>query len=242
MTAPLRLAALSAAASLAAGTASADLTAAQVWTDWQASATNFGQTALRRKRGIRGRNAHPPRRVDHDGRPRRRRERHHRRSGDDRAGRRQRRHRHVAGVPARLHDDLRRRRDRQLLAADRPEPARPHGLRLARRRLLRLHRPRGVGDAGRRGEQRPARGPRSLHRAHRARWRLQGDAGRHPHGGQHAQGRLRPGRLQGQRSRKRGRYLRRRHVDVRHRLGKHRHDVAARRDGQPQRDGRRRAS
>jgi hypothetical protein len=44
MTAPLRLAALTAAASLAAGTASADLTAAQVWADWQASATSFGQT------------------------------------------------------------------------------------------------------------------------------------------------------------------------------------------------------
>jgi hypothetical protein len=44
MTAPLRLAILSAAASLAAGAASADLTAAQVWEDWQASATSFGQT------------------------------------------------------------------------------------------------------------------------------------------------------------------------------------------------------
>jgi hypothetical protein len=44
MTAPLRLAALSAAATLAAGAASADLTAAQVWADWQASATSFGQT------------------------------------------------------------------------------------------------------------------------------------------------------------------------------------------------------
>src|SRR5512137_2836563 len=34
MTAQLRLAALSAAATLAAGAASADLTAAQVWADW----------------------------------------------------------------------------------------------------------------------------------------------------------------------------------------------------------------
>jgi hypothetical protein len=40
MTAPLRLAALSAAASLAAGTASADLTAAEVWADWQESAAS----------------------------------------------------------------------------------------------------------------------------------------------------------------------------------------------------------
>ncbi|MCU0855277.1 MAG: DUF2125 domain-containing protein [Rhodobacteraceae bacterium] len=44
MTAPLRLAVLSAAASLAAGTASADLTAAQVWADWQESAASLGQT------------------------------------------------------------------------------------------------------------------------------------------------------------------------------------------------------
>jgi hypothetical protein len=44
MTAPLRLAALSAAATLAAGAASADLTAAQVWADWQDSAASFGQT------------------------------------------------------------------------------------------------------------------------------------------------------------------------------------------------------
>jgi hypothetical protein len=44
MTAPLRLAALSAAASLVAGAASADLTAAQVWADWQESAASFGQT------------------------------------------------------------------------------------------------------------------------------------------------------------------------------------------------------
>jgi hypothetical protein len=44
MTAPLRIAAMSAAAALAAGAAWADLTAAQVWEDWQASATGFGQT------------------------------------------------------------------------------------------------------------------------------------------------------------------------------------------------------
>jgi hypothetical protein len=44
MTAPLRLAALTVAAGLAAGAASADLTAAQVWADWQASAASFGQT------------------------------------------------------------------------------------------------------------------------------------------------------------------------------------------------------
>ena len=44
MTAPLRLAAVTAAASLAAGAAAADLTAADVWADWQASAASFGQT------------------------------------------------------------------------------------------------------------------------------------------------------------------------------------------------------
>jgi hypothetical protein len=44
MTAPLRLAAFSAAATLAASAASADLTAAQVWADWQESAASFGQT------------------------------------------------------------------------------------------------------------------------------------------------------------------------------------------------------
>ncbi len=44
MTAPLRLAAFTAAACIAAGTASADLTAAQVWADWQRSAQDFGQT------------------------------------------------------------------------------------------------------------------------------------------------------------------------------------------------------
>jgi hypothetical protein len=44
MTAPLRLAALSAAASLAAGAAMADLTAPQVWADWRTSAETLGQT------------------------------------------------------------------------------------------------------------------------------------------------------------------------------------------------------
>jgi len=44
MTAPLRLAALSAAVALTAGSASADLTAAQVWADWQESAAEMGQT------------------------------------------------------------------------------------------------------------------------------------------------------------------------------------------------------
>lgn len=44
MTAALRIAALSAAAGLSAGAASADLTAAQVWADWQENATEMGQT------------------------------------------------------------------------------------------------------------------------------------------------------------------------------------------------------
>jgi hypothetical protein len=44
MTAPLRLAAVSTAASLAASAAMADLTAAEVWADWQTSAESLGQT------------------------------------------------------------------------------------------------------------------------------------------------------------------------------------------------------
>ena len=44
MTAPLRLATVSAVAIFAAGTALADLTAAQVWADWQETAASFGQT------------------------------------------------------------------------------------------------------------------------------------------------------------------------------------------------------
>jgi hypothetical protein len=44
MTAALRIAALSAAAGLSAGAASADLTAAQVWADWQESSAEMGQT------------------------------------------------------------------------------------------------------------------------------------------------------------------------------------------------------
>jgi len=44
MTAPLRISALSAALGLAAGAAAADLTAPQVWADWQASVADSGQT------------------------------------------------------------------------------------------------------------------------------------------------------------------------------------------------------
>lgn len=44
MTAALRIAALSAVAGLSAGSAAADLTAAQVWADWQESAAEMGQT------------------------------------------------------------------------------------------------------------------------------------------------------------------------------------------------------
>ena len=44
MTAPFRIAALTAAASLAAGAASADLTPADVWAQWQDAAAGFGQT------------------------------------------------------------------------------------------------------------------------------------------------------------------------------------------------------
>ena len=44
MTAPLRFLALSAAASLAAGSASADLTAADVWASWQETSARMGQT------------------------------------------------------------------------------------------------------------------------------------------------------------------------------------------------------